>query len=93
MVLRIRRKQKHTNKKDSHMYTHGSTSHLWIWQLSVLQRGHVAPEPELLAVEPLQVFLPLDDLRLDLSLAAGVRHHAQLEFGHVLQFLVLQWRN
>ena len=65
-------------------------THLRIWQLPVLERCHVAPEPELLAVEPLQVGLPLHDLALDLTLAAGVAHHAQLQLGHVLQLLVLE---
>ena len=67
------------------MYTY-----LGIWQFSVLQWCHVAPESELLAVESLQIRLPLANLALDLTLAAGVAHNAQLELGHVLQFLVLE---
>ena len=67
-----------------------SPPHLWVGQLAVLQRGHVAPEPELLAVEPLEVVLPLHDLALDLRLATGVRHHRHLQLRHVLQLLLLQ---
>ena len=63
---------------------------LWVGQFPVLQRGHVAPEAELLAVQPLQVVLPLRDLALDLRLAPGVGHHRHLQLGHVLQLLILR---
>lgn len=53
-------------------------THLGIRQLSALQGSHVATEPELFAMQSLQVLLPLQYLRLDLVATVLVLHHALL---------------
>lgn len=63
-------------------------AYLWVGQLPVLQRGHVAPEPELLAVQPLHVLLPLHDLVAELRSRLWVRDHALLQVSHVLELVV-----
>lgn len=35
---------------------------LWVWELAALQAGQVAPEPEQIQVQFLQILLPLLDL-------------------------------
>ena len=39
-------------------------TYLGVGELGGLQRGHVAPQPELLHLQPLEVLLPLADLAL-----------------------------
>lgn len=41
----------------------GGQQALWVWQLAALQAGQVAAHPEQVHVEPLQVLLPLLDLK------------------------------
>ena len=64
--------------------------HLGIGQFAVLETGHVAAQAELFAVQPLQVLLPGRDLGADLAPALRLRHHRQLQLGHVLQLVVLE---
>lgn len=63
---------------------------LGVGKFSTLQGSHVTSQSKLLAVQPLQIFLPLHDLAGDLALGLGVAHHALLQVGHVLQLVVLQ---
>jgi hypothetical protein len=58
----------------------------------VLQAGHVAPEAELLAVKSFQILLPSCDLSSNLASALRLGHDRQLQFGHVLQFVILHQR-
>jgi len=50
-------------------------AYLRIGQFATLQTGHVAPQAELLAVEPLQILLPLYYLIVDLLLGVNVGNH------------------
>lgn len=63
---------------------------LGVGKFSTLQGSHVTSQSKLLAVQSLQIFLPLHDLSGDLALGLGVAHHALLQVGHVLQLVVLQ---
>ena len=63
---------------------------LRVGQFPALEARHVAPQPELLAVQPLQVLLPLDDLVGDLLAGVGVAYHALLHLGHVLELVILK---
>ena len=58
-----------------------TSPHLGVGELGGLQRGHVAPQPELLHLQPLQVLLPLADLAL---------HRRVNKSGHILTFLLLK---
>lgn len=46
-----------------------------IRQFATLQTSHVAPQTELLAVEPFQILLPLYYLIVDLLLSVDVGNH------------------
>jgi hypothetical protein len=63
---------------------------LGVGKFSTLQGSHVTSQSKLLAVQPLQILLPLHDLAGDLALGLCVAHHALLQVGHVLQLVVLQ---
>lgn len=68
----------------------GINTHLGVGQFAALQRRHVAAQSELLAMETLEVLLPLQDLRLDLVARLLVGDNGLLQLGHVLQLVVLQ---
>ena len=64
-------------------------SYLWVGQLGALQRGGVAPEPVLVNVQLLQVFLPLGDLAHDGLPGPRVSHHGHLELRHLPHLHIL----
>lgn len=67
-----------------------SGAYLRIGQFATLQTGHVAPQAELLTVEPFQILLPLHYLIVDLLLGVYVGNHRLLKIRHVLHLVVLR---
>lgn len=63
--------------------------YLGIGQLAGLQRGHVAAQPKLLAVQALQILFELQLLRLQRVADVRFADDAQLQVVDLLQFVIL----